>query len=52
MTNPFALQGNRHDKFEVVEAECCRVWPVIRFGLLGRCGICQQVPVVKRRTQS
>jgi hypothetical protein len=31
---------------EVAYAKCCRIWPIVRFGNLQRCGICKQVPIV------
>jgi hypothetical protein len=37
----------RIDEFYIVEAECCRMWPVALGFKLNPCGVCDQVPVVK-----
>jgi len=33
--------------FYIVEAECCRTWPVALGFRLNPCGLCEEVPVTK-----
>jgi hypothetical protein len=35
------------DEFYIVEAECCRTWPVALGFRLNPCGLCEEVPVTK-----
>ena len=34
------------DSYLIVQAECCRTWPVALGITLGKCGLCRTTPVV------
>lgn len=35
------------DDYYIVEAYCCRMWPVVLGFHLGRCGLCNEKPIIK-----
>jgi hypothetical protein len=37
---------NTGASLDIVYASCCRIWPIARFNPIGKCKLCNEVPVV------
>ena len=33
-------------KHVIVYAQCCRIWPIVAFQPLGKCGLCGERPTI------
>jgi len=39
----------QNKNYEIVYAMCCRPWPVAKFCIIQKCGICNQIPIVNNQ---